>query len=67
MREPNAKCSELSDEQTEWGIARDYVRSFSEIAKVVQIDALDSAIDLAWAGCALKLSALEPEMRMVWK
>jgi hypothetical protein len=65
--EQHHRYQELSNEQMEWNIARDYVTGFAEIAKVVDLDALNSAIDLAWAECEMRLSVLEAERRRVWE
>jgi hypothetical protein len=65
--EQHYRLSELSSEETEWRIARDYVAGFAKIAKVVDLDPLNSVMDLAWAECEMRLSALEGEQRMVWE
>lgn len=65
--EQHHRLSELSNEEMEWNIARDYVAGFAKIANVVDLGPLNTVIDLAWAECELRLSALEAERRMVWE
>jgi len=65
--EQHYRLSELSNEACEWSIARDYIAAFAKIAKVVDLDPLNSVIDMAWAVCELRLATLEAEQRMVWE
>ena len=65
--EQHYKLSEISNEECEWSIAREYVGGFAKLAKVIDVDPLNSVIDLAWAECELRLSALEAQRKMVWE
>jgi hypothetical protein len=65
--EQHYKLSQISNEESEWSIARDYVAGFAQLAKVIDVDPLNSVIDLAWAECELRLASLEAERKMVWE
>ena len=56
----------LTDQQNEWEIARDYVAGFAGLAKVIDLDPLNSVIDLAWAEVEMRFSVIEAERGMLW-
>ncbi len=65
--EQHHRLSELSSEEGEWHIARDYIAGFAKLAKVIDVDPLNSVIDLAWAECEMRLSVLEAERERLWE
>lgn len=65
--EQHSKDIELSDEESEWRITRQYIQGFAKIAEVVDIQPLDDIMDAAWAECEMRLSVLGAERRMVWE
>ena len=40
---------------------------FAKLAKVIDLDPLNSVIDLAWGEREMRLSVIEAERRMVWE